>query len=318
MGLHLAQQGALGLAGVILQRTAEAQCGFVGAAQDILIQTIEGTAADEQDVGGVDLDELLLRVLAAALGRHVAHRALEDLQQGLLHALAAHIAGDGGVLALAGDLVDLVDIDDTHLCLLHIEVRCLNELEQDVLHILAHITGLGEGGGIGDGEGHTQHLGQRLSQQGLAHAGGAQQQHVGLLQLHIAALATEDALIVVIDRNGQHTLCFVLADDVLIQAFLDLGRGQDVDVQIGSCGLDAGAACAAPARTGAFGLVRLIGKQVVAQVDAFAADIDARANDHALHFVLMLSAEAADQVLFVFISAGIVICHSCFSLSWIN
>ena len=31
------------------------------------------------------------------------------------------------------------------------------------------------------------------------------------------------------------------------------------------------------------------------QADAFAADIDTGADDHTLHFVLMLSAEAADQ-----------------------
>ena len=40
--------------------------------------------------------------------------------------------------------------------------------------------------------------------------------------------------------------------------------------------------------------------------------------DSLFGFVLMLSAEAADQILFVFVSAGIVICHSCFSLSWVN
>ena len=114
-------------------------------------------------------------MLAAALRRNIAHSALQDLQQGLLHAFTAHIAGDGGVLALAGNLVDLVDIDNTDLRLLHIKIRCLDQLEQDVLHILAHIAGLGQGGGIGDREGDAQHLGQRLGQQGLAHAGGAQQ-----------------------------------------------------------------------------------------------------------------------------------------------
>ena len=255
-------------------------------------------------------------MLAAALRRNIAHSALQNLQQGLLHALTAHIAGDGGVLTLAGDLVDLVDIDNTDLCLLHIKIRCLDQLEQNVLHILAHITGFGQGGGIGNGEGNAQHFCQSLCQQGLAHAGRTQQQHVGLLQLHIAALAAEDALVVVVDRDGQHTLCLVLTDHILIQTFLDLGRGQDVDIQIVRR-LDVCTVRTA-GRSGAFGLIRLVGKQVVAQADAFAADIDTGADDHTLHFVLMLSAEAADQILFVFVSAGIVICHSCFSLSWIN
>ena len=77
-----------------------------------------------------------------------------------------------------------------------------------------------------------------------------------------------------------------------------------------------GAVCVAASRTGAFGLIRLVREQIVAQADALAADIDPGANDHALHFVLMLAAKAANQILFVF--AGIVICHSCFSLSWID
>ena len=244
--------------------------------------------------------------------------SLQDLQQGLLHAFTAHIAGDGGVLALAGDLVDLVDIDNTDLRLLHIKIRCLDQLEQDVLHILAHIAGLGQGGGIGDREGDAQHLGQRLGQQGLAHAGGAQQQHVGLLQFHVAALAAQDALVVVVDRNSQHPLCLILPDDVLIQAFLDLRRGHDVDVQVVSGLQAAGTARTCTRCTAAGRTLRLVGKQVVAQADALTADVDAGADDHAFHFVLVLSTEAADQILLVFVSAGIVICHSCFSLSWIN
>jgi hypothetical protein len=47
---------------------------------------------------GVDLDVLLLGVLAAALRRDVGDRALEHLEQGLLHALAGDVAGDGDVL----------------------------------------------------------------------------------------------------------------------------------------------------------------------------------------------------------------------------
>jgi hypothetical protein len=38
-------------------------------------------------------DEFLLRVLAAALGGNVGLGALNDLEQGLLHALAGNIAG---------------------------------------------------------------------------------------------------------------------------------------------------------------------------------------------------------------------------------
>jgi hypothetical protein len=82
---------------------------------DDLLEADEGAAADEQDVGRVDLQELLLRMLAAALRRHVGDRAFHDLQQRLLHALARHVAGDRRVVGLAADLVDLVDVDDAAL-----------------------------------------------------------------------------------------------------------------------------------------------------------------------------------------------------------
>src|SRR6202162_2593571 len=61
---------------------------------DDLLQPVERAATDEQDVGGVDLDEIVVRVLAAALRRNVRHRALEDLEQCLLDALATDVAGD--------------------------------------------------------------------------------------------------------------------------------------------------------------------------------------------------------------------------------
>jgi len=52
-----------------------------------LLQALERAAADEQDVLGVHLDVLLLRVLSSALRRDVRDRAFEDFQERLLHAL---------------------------------------------------------------------------------------------------------------------------------------------------------------------------------------------------------------------------------------
>jgi hypothetical protein len=84
--------------------------------------------------------------LRPALRRHVGHGALEDLEEGLLHALARDVAGDGGVLVLARDLVDLVDVDDPFLALLDVAARRLQQLQDDVLDVLADVAGLGEGG----------------------------------------------------------------------------------------------------------------------------------------------------------------------------
>ncbi len=128
----------------------------------------EGAAADEQDVGGVDLQELLLGMLAAALRRHGGDGAFHDLQQGLLHALARHVAGDRRVVGLAADLVDLVDVDDAALGALDVVVGGLQQLEDDVLDVFAHVTGFGEGRGVGHRERHVDDSGQGLGQQRLA------------------------------------------------------------------------------------------------------------------------------------------------------
>jgi hypothetical protein len=82
---------------------------------DDVLEPDERAAADEEDVRRVDLDVLLLGVLAAALRRHVGDGALEHLEQGLLHALAGHVAGDRDVVRGLADLVDLVDVDDAAL-----------------------------------------------------------------------------------------------------------------------------------------------------------------------------------------------------------
>src|SRR5216684_593847 len=65
---------------------------------DNLLEPVKRAAANEQDVGGVDLDEILVRVLAAALRWNVGDRALQDLQQRLLDALTADVAGDRRVV----------------------------------------------------------------------------------------------------------------------------------------------------------------------------------------------------------------------------
>src|SRR5690606_6773083 len=136
--LHLGQQLAdVGLALGALDLGAEADAAGVAAAGlDDLVQAGEGAAADEQDVAGVHLQEFLLRVLAATLRRHAGDGALDQLQQGLLHALAGDITGDGRVLGLARDLVDLVDVDDALLRLLDVVIALLQQLLDDVLDVL--------------------------------------------------------------------------------------------------------------------------------------------------------------------------------------
>ena len=257
---------------------SEADPALADPALDQLVETGERPATDEQDVRGVDLDELLMRVLAAALGRHRGGGALEDLQECLLHAFARHVTRDGWVLALAGDLVDLVDVDDAGLGPLDVVVGRLDQLQEDVLDVLAHVAGLGERRGVRNGERHVEHAGKGLGQQRLAAPGRPQQQDVGLGQLDPVVLcrgAGLHALVVVVDGDREDLLGVLLADDVVVEEVEDLaGLGKILEAQLG-------------------GLVTLLGDDVVAQVDALVADVDAWPGDELLDLLLRLATEAA-------------------------
>ena len=143
---------------------AEADGPLAQPLADDVVEADERAAADEQDVRGVHLDVLLLGMLAAALRRDVGDGAFEHLQQGLLHALAGNVAGDRDVLAGLADLVDFVDVEDAALGGLEVEVGGVQQLQQQVLHVLAHVAGLGQRGGVADGEGDVEDAGKRLRQ----------------------------------------------------------------------------------------------------------------------------------------------------------
>ncbi len=168
--------------------------------------------------------KLLLRMFASALRRNSRHRALEHLQKRLLNALAGNVARNRDVFTLAGDLVDFVDVDNAELGPVHIVVRGLNKTQKNVLHIFSDITGFRQTGGVADGEGHVQDLGQGLGQIRLAAARGAQHHDVGFLRSTSlgSGLHVLDALVVVVYRHAQGLLGLVrLAHYVLIQNFLD-------------------------------------------------------------------------------------------------
>ena len=297
LGRDLGHEVTLGLADLLGNLGVEADALLARAVGHDLVQADEGAAADEQDVGGVDLDELLLRVLATTLGRDAGDGALEDLEQRLLDALARDVTGDREVLGLAGDLVDLVDVDDADLRALDVAVGCGDELEQDVLDVLAHVAALGERRGVGDGERDLQEAGERLRQKRLAGAGGAQKQDVALgeldllLALDLAVGAVDDATVVVVDGHAHRALGAVLTHDVLGETVVDLVRRREVADERGLAQvlvLDDGVLVVDGAHT----------NDVRAGGDALVADVDPVGALHKLaHLVAGLAAERAVQLV---------------------
>ena len=251
---------------------------------DDVVEPDEGPAADEQDVGRVHLDVLLLGVLAAPLGRDVGHGPFEHLQERLLDPLAGDVAGDRDVVIRLADLVDLVDVDDPALGALQVEVGGVEELQEDVLDVLADVAGLGQGGGVADGEGDVQDPGQGPGQQGLAAAGRADQEDVRLVELDLGVvlLGVDEPLVVVVDGHREDLLGPVLVDHVGVELFLDLaGRGDVGEERLGD---------PPPAP--------LLVEDRLAELDAFAADVDvAGPLDERADVAIALPAERAIGVL---------------------
>src|SRR5207247_255938 len=216
-------------------------------------------------------------------------RAFHDLEQGLLHALARDVAGDRGVIRLAADLVDLVDIDNAALGALDVIVGGLQQLEDDVLDVLADIPGVGERGRISHGERHVEDARERLRQQRLARTGWADQQDVRLRELDVIVLGlVVEALVVIMDRDREHLLGMVLTDDIVVKNFANLlGRRNAVT------------------RLDQRGLV-LLADDVHAQFDAFVTDENGRAGDELAHLVLALAAERAVERFVGFAVADLV------------
>src|SRR5437868_4540303 len=100
----------------------KAQRAAADALFDNFLKADERAATEKQNVGGIDRRKFLVRVFAPALRRNVGDRAFENLEQRLLYALTTDVAGNGRILVLLGDLIDLVDIDDALLRLLHVAI----------------------------------------------------------------------------------------------------------------------------------------------------------------------------------------------------
>src|SRR5215213_5357277 len=195
----------------------EAERLVTQSSPDHFLEPDEGATAKEENVSRVNREELLVRVLATTLRRHVRNSAFEDLQQGLLHAFTRNIARDRRVLILTTNLIDLVDVDDALLCALDIAVRSLQKFENDILDVFTDVARFSQRRRIDDRKRHREHTRERLRQQRLTGSGRTDQKNVGLLDLDIRTTASKlDALVVLIDSNGETLLRLFLADHIFI------------------------------------------------------------------------------------------------------
>ena len=132
---------------------------------DDFFNTIKGTTHDEEDIFRINLNHLLLRMLASTLRWHTCNCSLDNLKKGLLHPFTRNITCDRNVLAFLGNLVNFIHIDNPTLCALNVKVSSLQEFEEDVFHILTHITSLSKSCCIRNRKRHIQALSQGLGKE---------------------------------------------------------------------------------------------------------------------------------------------------------
>src|SRR5690606_22239514 len=141
----------------------------------------------------------------------------------------------------------------------------------DVLHVFADVTGLGERGGIDDAEGDIQHPGKRAGEKGLAGSRWSKQKDVRFFDLYPLEFIIEfrlilaEALVMVVNGDGENLLGVLLADDELIEMVTDDGRRGNLEAGlVGGCRTFGGRA------------TEFLFKDVRADVDAFVAYVNPR------------------------------------------
>ena len=248
-------------------------------------------------------------MLAPALRRYVDRRPFENFQQRLLHPFARYVARDRRVVALAGDLVDLVDEDDAPFGGSHVVGGHLQQPREDALHVFAHVAGFGEHRGVDDGEGDVQQPCDRACHERLARSRRADEHDVRFVDLDLAfgvGRFRENAFVVIVDRYRQVAFGRLLTDDVLVEHLLDL-RGFEQFFVVQRRLLHRGR------RGEGIGYHVVLDERMVALFDAFVADAGAAAalKKHQ-HLAVVFTAKGAVLLGRVRISVLRVLrmCHS--------
>ena len=216
-------------------RTGKTDFTLLRAVAHNALHSVKRTAADKEDLGSVDFHHGLSRILAPALDRHGRNGAFDELEKSLLNTLARHVAGNGRVLALAGNLVNFVKIDDALLCTLNVAAGGLHKLGDDILNVFTNVARFRQGRCIRNGKRHIERTSERLSQKRLARTRRADQQHIGLLQLNLVFKRLElfvtqriQTLVMIEYRHRQCPLSAFLTNYIIVEKLIELPRRRNL------------------------------------------------------------------------------------------
>ena len=216
---------------------AKTEGGRIGPLFDNPFNPLKCAAADKEDITGIDLDHLLLRMFAAALGRYVGDRSFQNFQKCLLNTLTADVTGDRSVFGFTGDFVNFVNIDNTVFGSFYIKICRLQQTNQHIFDVIANIAGFGQCRCVCNRKRNIQDLRQSLCQQRLTDTSRSQKENIALLQFYILVLIgalMQNPLIMVINRDRQRNLGLILANNILVQHSFNLSWLEQCDVLISS------------------------------------------------------------------------------------
>src|SRR6202007_258313 len=112
-----------------------------------------------------------MRMLAAALWRHIATAAFQDFEKRLLNTFARDIPSDADVIGLSSDLVDFIYVHDADLGALYIVLGILQKAQNDILNVFTDVAGFGQRGSVRNAKRHIENSSERPRQKGLSRAG---------------------------------------------------------------------------------------------------------------------------------------------------
>ena len=169
-------------------------------------------------------------MFSPALRRNACNRSFQDFQECLLHTFAGYVPGNGHILGFFRNFINFIYINNSILRSLNIPVCCLDDLQQDILYILTHISCFCQRSGICNGKRHIQKSCQCLGKQRLTGACWPQHQDIALLQLHIQISGCSHSFIMVVNRYRKCFFRFILSNHIIIQDCMDFLRFQKVDL----------------------------------------------------------------------------------------
>mmetsp|Transcript_27210 Transcript_27210/g.75064 ORF Transcript_27210/g.75064 Transcript_27210/m.75064 type:complete len:333 (+) Transcript_27210:352-1350(+) len=138
-------------------------CGIHASINDPF-QARVGSSANKEDIGGVNLQEFVARILATGVLGHINDGSFHNFEQRMLHPFTRNVSRNGDISSRFSNLVNFVNVDNALLGAFDVVSRFDVQLVENAFHVFSDVTRLGETGGIGNDERGVHELGQRFDQ----------------------------------------------------------------------------------------------------------------------------------------------------------